>query len=192
MAEADALFDRPVIHPLVAARELALAIGDETRSSTRRWPPPATCANFSTTARRASTPSCAAARSAGACRRRSASRWASGGPCRLAGRRRRRNVPPQALWTAVNERLPVTFVVINNREYNILKNFMRSQPHYTSAQTGRFVAMGDQRPADRFLALATAVAPLATHRAGRGYSSAGQRAVASNRPNLIEIVVAAE
>ncbi|MEZ5611113.1 MAG: thiamine pyrophosphate-dependent enzyme [Rhodocyclaceae bacterium] len=37
---------------------------------------------------------------------------------------------PQALWTAVNEKLPVTFVVINNREYNILKNFMRGQSHY--------------------------------------------------------------
>ena len=79
-------------------------------------------------------------------------RWASGGPGRLAGRRRRRNVPPQALWTAVNERLPVTFVVINNREYNILKNFMRSQPHYTSAQTGRFVAMEINDPPIDFLA----------------------------------------
>ena len=35
---------------------------------------------------------------------------------------------PQALWTAAHEKLPVTFVVINNREYNILKSFMRSQP----------------------------------------------------------------
>ncbi len=32
---------------------------------------------------------------------------------------------PQALWTAAHEKLPVTFVVMNNREYNILKNFMR-------------------------------------------------------------------
>ncbi len=29
---------------------------------------------------------------------------------------------PQALWTAAREKLPVTFVVVNNREYNILKN----------------------------------------------------------------------
>jgi benzoylformate decarboxylase len=28
---------------------------------------------------------------------------------------------PQALWTAAHEKLPVTFVVVNNREYNILK-----------------------------------------------------------------------
>jgi benzoylformate decarboxylase len=26
---------------------------------------------------------------------------------------------PQALWTAAHERLPVTFVVVNNREYNM-------------------------------------------------------------------------
>ena len=34
---------------------------------------------------------------------------------------------PQSLWTAAHEKLPVTFVVMNNREYNILKNFMKSQ-----------------------------------------------------------------
>jgi hypothetical protein len=35
----------------------------------------------------------------------------------------------------------VTFIVMNNREYNVLKNFMRSQEHYTAAKTNRFVAM---------------------------------------------------
>jgi benzoylformate decarboxylase len=35
---------------------------------------------------------------------------------------------PQALWTAAYEKLPVIFVVVNNREYNILKNFMKAQP----------------------------------------------------------------
>jgi benzoylformate decarboxylase len=47
----------------------------------------------------------------------------------------------QALWTATHEKLPVTFVVINNREYNVLRNFMKSQAHFASAQANRFIAM---------------------------------------------------
>ena len=44
---------------------------------------------------------------------------------------------PQALWTAAHEALPITFVVINNAEYNILKRFMRSQVHYASVRANR-------------------------------------------------------
>jgi benzoylformate decarboxylase len=61
---------------------------------------------------------------------------------------------PQALWTAAHERLPVTFLVINNREYNILKRFMRSQPHYASTRANRFIGMDIVDPAIDFLALA--------------------------------------
>ena len=57
---------------------------------------------------------------------------------------------PQALWTAAHERLPVTFLVINNREYNILKRFMRSQPHYASTQANRFIGMDIVDPAINF------------------------------------------
>ncbi|MBX3686500.1 MAG: thiamine pyrophosphate-binding protein [Rhodocyclaceae bacterium] len=194
MAEADALFDRPVIHPLVAARELALAIGDETpiidealatashlrkflnNSSTRQysfmrggalgWGMPA-----------------AVGFSLGIGRGPVVSLVGDGAAM----------YSPQALWTAVNERLPVTFVVINNREYNILKNFMRSQPHYTSAQTGRFVAMEINDPPIDFLALATAMGmPSQRIERAEDIRPRVSEAVASNRPNLIEIVVAAE
>src|SRR4029077_9160610 len=64
---------------------------------------------------------------------------------------------PQALWTAAHERLPVTFVVINNREYNILKRFMRSQPHYASTRANRFIGMDILDPAIDFLALAASM-----------------------------------
>ena len=64
---------------------------------------------------------------------------------------------PQALWTAAKEDLPVTFIVINNREYNVLKNFMRSQPHYLSAQTGQFIGMDIATPAIDFIALAASM-----------------------------------
>ncbi len=53
---------------------------------------------------------------------------------------------PQALWTAAHEELPVTFVVMNNREYNILKNFMRGRAGYVSARTNRFIAMDIDQP----------------------------------------------
>ncbi|MDX2495012.1 MAG: thiamine pyrophosphate-dependent enzyme [Desulfuromusa sp.] len=48
----------------------------------------------------------------------------------------------QALWTAAHEKLPVTFIVVNNREYNVLKNFMRTQPHVTSAQQNKVNQQG--------------------------------------------------
>ena len=64
---------------------------------------------------------------------------------------------PQALWTAANEDLPVTFIVINNREYNVLKNFMRSQPHYLSAQTGQFIGMDIADPPIDFQSLSRAM-----------------------------------
>jgi benzoylformate decarboxylase len=61
---------------------------------------------------------------------------------------------PQALWTAAHEKLPVTFVVINNREYNVLKNFMKTQTHYASVRANRFIAMDLADPPIDFLALA--------------------------------------
>jgi benzoylformate decarboxylase len=100
---------------------------------------------------------------------------------------------PQAIWTAVHEELPITFIVMNNMEYNVLKNFMRSQPHYNAAQTEQFIAMDMNKPAIDFLAL------------GKSMGMEGQRiyhaqdientvkqAIASGKPNLIEIVISTE
>ncbi|MFT9377312.1 thiamine pyrophosphate-dependent enzyme, partial [Komagataeibacter saccharivorans] len=61
---------------------------------------------------------------------------------------------PQALWTAAHERLPVTFVVMNNREYNVLKGFMRGQTHYVSAREGNFLAMDINDPPVDYQAMA--------------------------------------
>jgi benzoylformate decarboxylase len=46
-----------------------------------------------------------------------------------------------------HKKLPVTFVMMNNPEYNVLKSFMRSQPSYLSARSNRFVAMNIEQPA---------------------------------------------
>lgn len=60
---------------------------------------------------------------------------------------------PQALWSAAHENLPITFVVFNNSEYNILKNFMRSRRGY-NAQSDRFVGMEINHPSIDYCALA--------------------------------------
>lgn len=70
---------------------------------------------------------------------------------------------------------------------------MRSQPHYTSAQTGRFISMDLDTPTIDFLALARSMGMT-----GQRITRAGEigetvsRAVASGTANLIEIAVCTE
>ncbi len=99
---------------------------------------------------------------------------------------------PQALWTAAHESLPVTFVVMNNREYNVLKNFMRAQPHYLSAQANRFIAMDLVDPPVDFLALAASMG-VPARRVGQAADIAGavEAGIASGLPNLVELPIAA-
>lgn len=100
---------------------------------------------------------------------------------------------PQSLWTAAHEDLPVTFIVINNREYNILKNFMRSQPHYLSVQTGQFIGMDITTPPIDFISLARSMGIPARRLGGaQEIHDAVREGIASCRPNLIEIVVGTE
>lgn len=97
---------------------------------------------------------------------------------------------PQALWTAAHEQLPVTFLVMNNREYNILKNFMRSQKHFTSAQRNRFIAMDIENPAIDFSALAASMGVAATRvDVAADIAAAIQAGIRSGKPNLIEVSV---
>ncbi|KGD72067.1 acetolactate synthase [Tatumella morbirosei] len=97
---------------------------------------------------------------------------------------------PQALWTAAYEKLPVTFIVMNNTEYNVLKNFMRSQEDYTSAQTDRFIAMDLINPAIDYQALGASMG-LETRKIIRAadIAPAVEAALASGKPNLIEIII---
>jgi benzoylformate decarboxylase len=97
---------------------------------------------------------------------------------------------PQALWTAAHERLPVTFIVVNNGEYNILKTFLRSQPHYSSARANRFIAMDIVDPAIDFLALAASMG-IPARRIDRAadIAPALEAAISSRVPNLIEIPI---
>ncbi|WP_321369963.1 thiamine pyrophosphate-binding protein [uncultured Desulfuromusa sp.] len=97
---------------------------------------------------------------------------------------------PQAMWTAAHEKLPITFVVVNNREYNVLKNFMRSQPHFTSARENKFIAMDIVDPVIDYLALAKSMGiPAKRIERASDIAAAIQTGIATGRPNLIEILV---
>lgn len=97
---------------------------------------------------------------------------------------------PQALWTAAHEALPVTFVVMNNREYNVLKNFMRGQTHYLSAKGDRFIAMDLAAPSIDYLALATAMGvPARRIERAVDIAPAIEAGIASRRTNLIEVLI---
>jgi benzoylformate decarboxylase len=97
---------------------------------------------------------------------------------------------PQALWTAAHEKLPVTFVVMNNREYNILKNFMKGQADYASHRQNRFIAMDLDDPPIDYQAMAKAFGlPSRRVTAGRDIAGAVEAGIASGQPNLIEIVI---
>jgi benzoylformate decarboxylase len=99
---------------------------------------------------------------------------------------------PQALWTAANEKLPVTFIVMNNREYNVLKNFMRSQSGYVSARTDRFLTMDIKEPAIDYLALANAMGvPARRIDHALDIARAIEAAIRSGVTNLIEIPISA-
>ncbi len=97
---------------------------------------------------------------------------------------------PQALWTAAHERLPVTFVVMNNGEYNILKNYAHSQAHYLSASTDQFIGMDLCDPAIDFLALASSLG-VPSRRIERADDIAGavEEGIRSGCPNLIELPI---
>jgi benzoylformate decarboxylase len=96
---------------------------------------------------------------------------------------------PQALWSAVHENAPVVYVVLNNLEYGILKNFMVSQPQYNSNQHG-FLAMDLCQPKVDFPSLAKSMGVASTVVSShREISGAVEAAIKAGKPHLIEIPV---
>jgi benzoylformate decarboxylase len=96
---------------------------------------------------------------------------------------------PQALWSAVHEDVPVVYVVLNNLEYGILKNFMVSQPQYNSNQHG-FLAMDITQPKVDFPSLAKSMGVAATLVSShREISEAVEAAIRTGKPHLIEVPV---
>jgi benzoylformate decarboxylase len=83
-------------------------------------------------------------------------------------------------------------VVVNNREYNVLKNFMRSQDHYVSAQTNQFIAMEINQPAIDNVALAQGFGlPARRIDKASDIAPAIEAGIAGGHANLIDIAIRA-
>lgn len=96
---------------------------------------------------------------------------------------------PQVLWTAVNEELPITFIVTNNSEYGVLKNFLRD--NYPVEEGEKFIAMDVINPAINFISLAESFGLKANKvSCASEIDKAISVAVKSSKVNLIEIVIA--
>jgi benzoylformate decarboxylase len=194
IAAADAEFDRPVITPLVAGREMARAIGRGTATVDEA------AATFGHLRAFLNTPYTRQY----SFLRGGALGWAMPAAVGFSLGIDRAPVvsivgdgaalySPQALWTAAHEKLPVTFVVVNNREYNILKKFMASQKHSASVRSNRFIAMDIVDPVIDFLALAASMG-VSARRVERAadIAPAIEAGIASGVPNLIEIPISAD
>jgi benzoylformate decarboxylase len=97
----------------------------------------------------------------------------------------------QGLWTAAHEKLAVTFVIFNNTSYKILKQRALAMGAHV-AETKRYVAMDLTEPAIDFVGLARSLG-LAAERVSTLDQVRSQltRAIASQAPTLIEVVMAA-
>ena len=91
----------------------------------------------------------------------------------------------QALWTAAHLKLPITYVIINNRSYRIIKERL-----VASRKSDRFIAMDMKDPTIDFTGVAKGLgltAACVTDPAD--LSAALKRAIDSGLPNLIEVIV---
>ncbi len=95
----------------------------------------------------------------------------------------------QALWTAAHDQVPVTFVILNNRSYRILKTRL-SATQGVAAQRGRYIGMELDQPAIDFCGLAQSlgVAAVAVNDIA-GFVAALQRGIASGAPLLIDAAI---
>jgi len=92
----------------------------------------------------------------------------------------------QGLWTAAHHRLPITFVIANNRGYRIIKERLVS-----FRKTDRFTGMDLRDPDIDFVSLATSFGVAARRVTDpQDIAPALREGFASARPNLIDVRVA--
>jgi benzoylformate decarboxylase len=96
----------------------------------------------------------------------------------------------QGLWSAVHDRIPVVFVIVNNRSYRILKERALALKGFTAADK-RFVAVDLTDPEIDFLALAKAMS-VEGEKVARpdGIAAAIKRGLDSGRPYVVDVDVA--
>lgn len=98
---------------------------------------------------------------------------------------------PQALWTAASQRLPILFVVLDNRGYEILRDTLDSWQG-RSAQTGRYIATELDSPRLDFGALAASMGvPATTAGTLAEIRAAVAGALAADGPHLLHLPIRA-
>jgi benzoylformate decarboxylase len=91
----------------------------------------------------------------------------------------------QALWTAAQQRLPITYVVINNGGYRILKERLLAR-----GRSKNFVGMEFDAPALDFVAIAQGFGLQASRVTDPGQVRAAiDSAIASGQPTLLDVAV---
>lgn len=97
---------------------------------------------------------------------------------------------PQAVWTAARENLPVTFVVLVNREYGILKKYLKALGgHAVSANDMRSVELIDP-PIDYVLQARSYGVDAHRVASADELSDAVRAATGKGKPTLIEVPMA--
>ncbi|MDB5394942.1 MAG: mdlC [Rhodospirillales bacterium] len=95
----------------------------------------------------------------------------------------------QALWTAAHERIPVTFVILNNRSYRILKQRTLALGDH-SARTGTLVGMDLVDPTIDFVGMAASLGVEAVRVSTLDdFRAALAKAVGSSAPQLIDVEI---
>lgn len=96
---------------------------------------------------------------------------------------------PQALWTAANQRLPVVFAVVDNRQYLILKRALEGRKD-EAARRENFVGMDIADPPVDFVALAQSMGVAAQRiDSAADIGDAVKSGMAADGPTLLEIPI---
>lgn len=91
----------------------------------------------------------------------------------------------QGLWTAAHLKLPITYVIVNNRSYRIIKERLLAL-----RKTDAFVAMDLKNPAIDFVSVASGLGLHAVRvNEPSAIDAALTQALASGAPSLIEVMV---
>lgn len=91
----------------------------------------------------------------------------------------------QALWTAAHLELPITYVILNNRSYRIIKDRL-----VANRGSERFVGMDLKHPEIDFVALARGLGMAARRVVNPGELGAALReAIAGGMPNLLDVAI---
>lgn len=99
---------------------------------------------------------------------------------------------PQAMWTAANQALPITYVVFNNSEYGVLKNYLR-KTYPENLERDDFIGMDINTPAIDYQALAASMGiPSMRVTGANKIGEAVSQSISQNTsgPSLIEVMIA--